>query len=84
MSAINWKNVNLSDGYERDQDILSGYDFDTLLLECHCNIPMQNVNRETVRKQFETELQNKIREAREIFSDNLDNIVKQVRKENED
>jgi 3-dehydroquinate dehydratase len=81
---MNWKNVNLQGGYERDQNILGPYSFDTLLLECHCNIPMQNVNRETVKQQFETELNNKIREAREIFADNLDNIVKQVNKENKD
>jgi ribosomal protein S18 acetylase RimI-like enzyme len=59
---MNWKNVNLQDGYERDQNILEPYSFDTLLLECHCNIPMQNVNRETVKQQFETELNNKIME----------------------
>ena len=35
---MDWKNVDLSSDYERSQDILSSYSFDTLLLEISCNI----------------------------------------------
>jgi len=75
--GIDWKNVNLKDGYERTRNILEPYSFDTLLLEINCNL--NEVDAETVRKQFETELQNKVREAREIFANNLQNIVNEAK-----
>lgn len=44
---MDWKNVDLDDGYERDQNILDPYDFDTLLLEISCNV--RDINPETIR-----------------------------------
>jgi len=75
--GIDWKNVNLKDGYERSQTILSGYTFDELLLEIEHNC--RTIDAKTVREQFEKELRNKVREAREIFADNLQNIVNEAK-----
>lgn len=72
-AGINWENVNLSDGYERNQNIIDPLSFDTLLLEINCNIP--NINSETVKKQFEEDLKNRIESAREVFENNLQNII---------
>lgn len=76
---MNWKNVDLEDGYERDQNILDPYDFDTLLLEITCNV--RDINAETVKVQFETTLKSKIDSAREVFANNFENIIKQAIKE---
>lgn len=73
---MDWNNVDLN--RESDATILDAYTFDTLLLEVNCNLPV--INRETVRKQFETSLQNKIRDAREVFEANLNNIVNHAKK----
>lgn len=73
---MDWNNVDLN--RESDATILDAYTFDTLLLEVNCNLPV--INRETVRKQFETSLQNKIRDAREVFEANLNNIVSHAKK----
>lgn len=82
MNGINWKNVNLSDGYEREQNILDPYSFDVLLLEISCNL--REITEETVKAEFEKQLQSKIESAREVFNDNLTNIVKKAREERED
>lgn len=79
---MNWKNVNLKDAYEREQDFLDGYDFDTLLLEIQCNL--KEINRKTVEKQFLEGLRYRIDDAKEIFYNNIDNIVAQAKKERED
>ena len=73
---MNWHKVNLSDGYERDQNILDGYSFDTLLLEITCNL--KEINRETVRGQFMESLNNNIQSAKEVFESNLDAIVEKA------
>jgi formiminotetrahydrofolate cyclodeaminase len=71
---MDWNNIDLKSDYERNQPILTGYTFETLLLEISCNL--REINKNTIRNQFETELQNRIREAREIFESNLNNIIK--------
>ena len=75
---MDWNNVDLKSDYECSREILTGYRFETLLLEISCNL--REINKETVRKQFETELQNRIREAKEIFEANLTNIVKEAQR----
>lgn len=74
--AMNWKNVNLTDPYERDQNLLDGYSFDTLLLEISCNV--REITPETVRAQFEESLKSKVNCARDVFNANLDNITAQA------
>jgi len=76
---MNWNNIDLNSPYERNQDILDGYDCETLLLEVACNCP--EINRETVRKQAMYEIELKRKTAIEILNANLDNLVKQAIKE---
>lgn len=78
---MDWENVNLKDGYERERDILDGYSFDTLLLEIQCNL--KEINKKTVEKQFLEALRFNIESAKEIFYNNIDNIVVQAKKERE-
>lgn len=79
---MNWRNVNLKDGYEREQDFLDGYSFDTLLLEIQCNL--KEINRKTVEEHFLEVLRYKIDDAKEIFYNNIDNIVLQAKEEGRD
>ena len=76
---MNWNNVDLTDGYERSQNILDGYDFDTLLLEISCNI--KDVNKESITKQFYVSLNSKIQCAKDVFNANLDNILQEALRE---
>ena len=76
---MNWKNIKLGDGYERDLNLLDPYDFDTLLLEINCNV--KEINRETVKAQAMESIKAKYQTAIEILNDNLDNITKQAQKE---
>ena len=76
---MNWNNINLNDGYEREQNIIDPYTSACLLLEISCNLP--DINKETVRKQFNESLERSIESAREIFEANINNYVKQARKE---
>jgi hypothetical protein len=76
---MNRNNINLNSPYESSQEILDGYSFDTILLEIDCNLPV--INPETVKAQFEFELQKRLRSAREVFAANLDNIVNHAIKE---
>ena len=78
---MNWKNVNLKDGYEREQNFLDGYNFDVLLLEIQCNL--KEINRQTVETQFLEVLNSRIDDAKEIFYNNINNIVAQAKKERE-
>lgn len=70
---MNWKNIDLNSPYESSQNILDGYDFDTLLLEISCNI--KEINEATIKEQFELSLKQKVESAREIFKDNQANIL---------
>ena len=77
---MNWNNVDLKDGSsERDSNLIDGLTFDTLLLEIHCNI--KEIDIKTVSEQFEEGLRGRVREAQEVFKSNLNNIVKQAKKE---
>ena len=77
---MNWNNLDLTeDSHERDANLIDSLSFDTLLLEISCNI--KDINQETVKEQFNTDLNNAINEAKSIFKANLDNIVKQAKKE---
>lgn len=70
---MDWKNVNLKSGFEREQNIIDPLSFESLLLEVSCNI--KDINKETITAQFETDLKDRIRSAREVFNNNLDNIL---------
>ena len=77
---MNWNNVNLSEeSSERESNLIDPLTFDTLLLEIHCNI--KDINPETVKQQFKEDLNNRVQEAWDVFNSNLNNIVKQAKKE---
>ena len=79
---MDWKNVDLSSPYERDQNILNEYSFETLLLEISCNL--RDINTDTVKKQFEISLNSKVQSAREVFYNNIENITETaIRERNE-
>ena len=71
--GTDWDNINLESGCERELNLIDGLTFKTLLLEIYCNIP--EINRATVGRQFEKDLQGRIDEARSVFEANLNNIV---------
>lgn len=76
---MNWQNVNLKSNFEASQNLLDPYNFDTLLLEIHCNLP--TINEETVKAQAMESIRAKYETAIEILNDNLTNITKHAQKE---
>ena len=76
---MDYLNIDLNNDHERNTDILDGYNLDTLFLEISCNL--REINEETVKKQFYESLNSKIQSAKEIFSANLQNIVKYAQEE---
>jgi hypothetical protein len=76
---MDWNNVDLNSGYEREQNILDPLSFDTFLLEISTNI--RNINTEAVVAEFNKRLDSRVQEAKDIFKSNLENIVKQAQKE---
>jgi hypothetical protein len=74
VNAVDWKNINLHSSYERSLNLIENLTFNCLLLEIECNLP--EINEETVRKQFEEDLNSRIEEAKAVFEDNLANLVK--------
>ena len=76
---MDYFNIDLNSDYERNTDILDGYNLDTLFLEISCNL--REINEETVKKQFYESLNAKIQSAKEIFNANLQNIVKYAQEE---
>ena len=77
--TMDWKNVDLNDGYEQDQCILDGYTFNQLLLEINHNL--REITEETVMAQFEESLRSKIECARDVMRWNIKNITKKAKQE---
>lgn len=76
---MDWKNIDLSSPYERSQDILDGYDSETLLLEIHCNL--SEITRNTIRAQAMESINSKYKTAIEILDANLDNYLTEALRE---
>jgi len=77
---MNWDNLDLTENsHERDANLIDGLTFDTLLLEISCNI--NEITLFSVRAQFIEDLNQRADEANSIFEANIDNIVKQAKKE---
>ena len=81
---MNWNNIDLENEYEASRNILENYTFDTLLLEIYCNIKEENISKEVIKKHFESVLIDKINEAKEIFNNNLNNIIAHAKNERND
>lgn len=77
--STDWDNIDLERASERDKDILNSYNFETLLLEIQCNL--EHINKQKIIEHFESEIQKKMKTAREIFIANLDNILERAKKE---
>ena len=77
--GIDWENIDLDSPFESSRNLIENLTFDTLLLEINCNL--REINAESVRVQFEADLQSRVAEAREIFAANIANIVQHARKE---
>lgn len=77
--GIDWKNVDLEDGCNRDQNILDPYSFNTLLLEINCNLT--EITEEAVLKQALESLESKVTSMKEILENNIGNITKYAQKE---
>lgn len=75
---MNWKNIDLNSPSERQLNIIDPLTFDILLLEISCNLP--EINEATIRAQFEEDLKSRIQSAKEVFNDNLKNILKDALK----
>lgn len=78
---MDWNNVDLSEGCERDQNFLDGYSFDMLLLEINCNMKKEDITEASVRQYAEKVIRGKVEEAYSILHSNLVNIVKQAKSE---
>ena len=76
---MDYSNIDFNSDYERNSNLLDGYDFDTLFLEISCNL--REINEETVKQQFYESLNSKIQSAKDIFNANLKNIVKYAQEE---
>jgi hypothetical protein len=70
---MNWENVDMSSSYERAQNLLENYTFETLLLECETNLP--EINTDTVRAEAMAQIKAKYNEAVQVLNDNLKNIT---------
>ena len=77
--GMDWANVDLNSPYESSRNMLDAYDFDTLLLEVNCNLPI--ITEETVKAQAMLSIREKYNTAIEILNDNLSNITKHAQKE---
>lgn len=78
---MNWTNVDLN-SHEVESYILNPYSFKILLLEIDCNL--SEINEDSVRQQFLTELEAKVSEAKEIFEANISNIVEHAKANREE
>ena len=76
---MDYLNIDLNSDYERNSDILDGYNLETLFLEISCNLT--EINEETVKAQFYESLNSKIQSAKDVFNANLKNIVKYAQEE---
>lgn len=70
---MDWNNINLDSPSESSQDILDGYDCDTILLEVECNC--REINKETVKAQAMLSIKARYETAIEILNANLDNLT---------
>lgn len=76
---MNWNNIDLESGYERDQDILNAINSNDLLLIVGCNL--RDITAETVRREFDITLESAVNSAKEVFKANLANFVKKAKQE---
>ena len=69
---MDYSNVDLKSS-EINANLINAYSFNTLLLEIECNC--REISEESIKKQFEEHIKASIICAKEIFADNLQNIL---------
>ena len=74
--STDWNNIDLSSGYERNLNILDPYNFESLLLELHCNIPTKDLTKATVLSHAKDVIKAKYIEAMEVLESNAENVLK--------
>ena len=75
---MNWNNIDLASNYERSQNFLDGYDFETLILELTCNYKAELMCPGLVRQHAAEAIAAKARDAIDIIEKNSINISKEV------
>lgn len=76
---MDWNNVNLESGYERDQNILDPMNFDYLLLLLQHNV--RDINAESIEAEFLNDLEIKIQSAKDVFEANKAEILRKALEE---
>jgi len=78
---MDWKNIDLENGYEKSQNLMEHYTFEQLLLEVYCNLREENLTEKEIKKHALSVFNAKLREAKEILNDNLINITNYAKNE---
>lgn len=78
---MDWNNINLNSGYERSQNFLDGYDFETLFIDLQTNFKTEDLTEAQVLNHAFKSIENRVREAKEILRDNIKQIVLAEKKE---
>jgi hypothetical protein len=77
-----WNNIDLTNYYDRNKNMLDPYSFEDLLLEIRCNL--KDINSQTVLMQARESIDAKYREAISILNANIYNIIQYAKSERED
>ena len=56
---MDWNNIDFNSSYERGQDFLSGYNFETVILEVLCNMRTEDINPNSVMQHINKVINNK-------------------------
>jgi hypothetical protein len=71
-----WNSIDMNSPSQTGLELIDSLTFDTLLMEIGCNCP--EINVETVTKQFEEDLQSRVRSAREVFLANRAGLIRKA------
>lgn len=71
-------NLDLDSAYNRNKTIIDSLDFETLLLELHCNC--RTIDEESVMKQFTEDLESRLEDARWMMQENMQSIIKKAKR----
>lgn len=80
--GTDWDNIDLTNYYERDKNMLDPYSFSDLLMEIRCNV--KEINTQTILVQARESIDAKYREAISILNANMNNIVEYAKAERRD
>jgi len=81
--GIDWKNVDLKDGYTRDQNFLENYTFADLIMEAEHNLREEDRTPAKILAHAKEQIDNRRAEALDILSDNIENIAAYIESQRE-